>query len=161
MASPELQAIRKLTRVALPVDDGYLFRLGVALYGFASVTNFMVEVVSHLDPSADRQANSEKMAGEILDDFRSAAKRWNGAPIKHAAVTAATEFERLNSERSDFVHAYPITGVTGVQILHRRFEKKRKDFEVTDAFLDDFISRLTRVSDALYAIRDAVTSDVE
>lgn len=157
MADAQLEAIRGLTRVALPVDDGYLFRLGVALYGFAWVTTFMVEVVSYLDPSADRQANSEKAAGDIASDFRSAAKQWNGAPIKRVAKKAAKEFEQLNIDRNDFVHAYPVTGVSGVQILHRRRDDKRKNFKVTDAFLDDFISRLTRVSDALYAIRDIVT----
>lgn len=157
----QFPAIRGLTRVALPVDDGYLFRLGVALYGFASVSGFMLEIVSYLDPSADRQAISEKPAGAILDEFRSAAKQWKGTPIKQAAGTAASEFERLNTERSDFVHAYPITGATGAQILLRRFDGKDKNFEVTDEFLEDFISRLTLVSDALYAIRDVVTSDAE
>jgi hypothetical protein len=157
MTNSEPQTIRDLTRLALPVDDGYLFRLGVALYGFASVSGFMLEIISYLDPSAERQAISEREAGAILDQFRSAAKKWEGAPIKPAVSTAATEFERLNTERNDFVHAYPITGVTGAQILHRRFEKKSKYFEVTDEFLDDFIRRLTRVSDALYAIRDVIT----
>jgi hypothetical protein len=157
VTNSQLQAIRELTRVSLPVDDGYLFRLGVALYGFSSVSGFMLEIVSYLDPSADRQAISERPAGAILGEFRSAAKKWKGAPIKQAAGTAATEFERLNSERTDFVRAYPVTGVTGTQILLRRFEAKGKYFEVTDAFLDDFVSRLTRVSDALYAIRDVVT----
>ncbi|KLO26479.1 hypothetical protein ABW16_19450 [Mycolicibacter heraklionensis] len=157
VSNPQFQVIRELTRVSLPVDDGYLFRLGVALYGFASVSGFMLEIVSYLDPPADRQAISERPAGAILDQFRSAAKKWKGAPIQQAASTAATEFERLNSERSDFVHAYPITGVAGAQILLRRFEEKGKYFEVTDAFLDDFVSRLTRVSDALYVIRDVVT----
>jgi hypothetical protein len=157
VTNSQLQAIRELTRVTLPVDDGYLFRLGVALYGFASVSGFMLEIVSYLDPSADRQAISERPAGAILDEFRSAAKNWKGASIKQAAGAAAKEFERLNSERSDFVHAYPVTGVTGAQILLRRFEEKGKYFEVTDAFLDDFVSRLTGVSDALYAIRDVVT----
>lgn len=156
MTDPQLQAIRKLTRVTLPVNDEYLFRLGVALYGFAWVTNFMVEVISHLDPCADRQTNSEQMAGDILKDFQSARKKWTGAPIKKLALTAEKEFQSLNTDRSHFVHAYPITGVSGAQILHRRVDKKHKDFEITDAFLDDFISRLTRVSDALYAIRDAV-----
>ena len=94
-------------------------------------------------------------AGDIVSEFRSAGKKWKGALVKKAVKVAVKEFEKLNIERNDFVHAYPITGVSGTQILHRRLDRKHKDFVVTDEFLDDFISRLTRVSDALYAIRDA------
>jgi hypothetical protein len=149
-------AIRGGTRIALPADDGYLFRLGVALYGFASVNSFMTEIITYLDPSKDRTALFDLMSGQILGAFRSAVQGWNGADISSAAAQAIGEFERLNDERTDFVHAYPITNAGGEQILHRRKDDKGKYFEITDAFLDDFISRLTLVSDALYEIRGIV-----
>lgn len=153
MNADDLVSIRSLTRLALPTDSTYLFRLGVALYGFASVNSFMCEIITYLDIEADRTSLAEKMSGQVLDKFRSAAKNWDGPSISSEATKAATEFERLNTERSDFVHAYPITGSRGEQILHRRKDDKGKYFEVTAAFLDDFIGRLTLVSDALYAIR--------
>ncbi|NTZ96947.1 hypothetical protein FCH79_16840 [Pseudomonas koreensis] len=36
--------IRGPTLLALPADDGYVYRLGVALYGFASISSFLAEV---------------------------------------------------------------------------------------------------------------------
>lgn len=154
--SVDTQTIRRKTRIALPDDDGYLFRLGVALYGFASINSFMTEIITHLDPHADRTSLHSLMAGRVLDAFRTTVKQWDGDDISEPAARAATEFERLNTERSDFVHSYPITNPDGEQILHRRVDAKNKYFEVTDAFLDDFTSRLTLVSDALYEIRDIV-----
>lgn len=149
-------AIRRNTRIALPEDDAYLYRLGVALYGFASVNSFMVEVIFYLDPGADRIYLNNQMSGKVLDAFRGSVKRWKGVEISDPATRAAAEFELLNTQRSDFVHSYPITNSQGGQILHRRVDTKGKYFEVTGAFLDDFTQRLTLVSDALYEIRAAV-----
>ena len=68
-------------------------------------------------------------------------------------------FEQMNSERTDFVHAYPITNKKGQQILHRR-DSKGKYFEVDDDFLDSFIGRLHDVSSGLYAIRKIVKPEL-
>lgn len=46
----DLADIRRLTKIALPESDSYLYRLGVAVYGFASVSSFMAEVTRHLRP---------------------------------------------------------------------------------------------------------------
>lgn len=154
--SIDTEAIRRNTRVALPEDDAYLYRLGVALYGFASINSFMVEVISYLDPGIDRIHLNNQMSGKVLDTFRSAVKRWKGAEISDPATRAAAEFELLNTQRSDFVHSYPITNSLGEQILHRRVDAKGKYFEVTGEFLNDFTQRLALVSDALYEIRAAV-----
>ena len=72
----------------------------------------------------------------------------------------ASLFERLNSERSDFVHSYPITNIENKQILHRRKDSKKKYFEVDNDFLNDFISRLEDVSDLLYRIRKEVKPEL-
>lgn len=156
----QVEAIRQNTRIALPADDAYLYRLGVALYGFASINSFMTEIITYLDPTADRTSLQGMMSGKVLDTFRGAVKKWSGADISEPANRAASEFERLNTERSDFVHSYPITSPTGAQILHRRVDAKNKYFEVTEAFLDDFIRRLTSVSDAFYEIRGIVRPDL-
>lgn len=152
----DAELIKKSTRLALPVDDEYLYRLGVALYGFASINSFMTELITHLDPQANRASLHCLTSGKVLDMFRATVKRWGGADLAAPAKRAADEFERLNTERSDFVHAYPITNPAGEQILHRRVDERGKYFEVDNPFLDDFISRLTRVSDALYEVREIV-----
>ena len=152
--------IRRDTRVALPSSDVYLFRLGVALYGFAYVNRFMTEIITYLDATLDRTELLGKESGRVLDAFRSAAKRWSGADVSAPARRAADAFERLNTQRSDFVHAYPITGASGEQILHRRVDAKGKYFEVTEDFLSDFTSRLTHVTDALYEIRSIIRPDL-
>lgn len=46
----ELEAIKSLARVALPRSNAYLFRLGIALYGFASIASFMAELRATLIP---------------------------------------------------------------------------------------------------------------
>ena len=152
--------IRGGTRVALPASDGYLFRLGVALYGFAYVNSFMTEVITCLDAAADRTELLCGPSGQVLGAFRSAAKGWTGLDVSEPAKRAALEFEWLNTHRSDFVHAYPITSPSGDQILHRRVDAKGKYFEVTEDFLANFMSRLTQVTDALYEIRAIIRPDV-
>lgn len=37
----QIDALRGLTRLTLPDDSTYLVRLGIALYGFASLTSFL------------------------------------------------------------------------------------------------------------------------
>lgn len=155
-----LSPFKKATRVALPSDDTYLYRLGVATYGFAYVTSFVAENVCHLDSTADRTALGELTAGAVLDRFRQVAKAWSGASIQPHASQAADVFEGLNTQRNDFIHAYPVTNRAGEQILHRRLAVKDKYFEVTSSFLDDFIARLEVVIDDLYAIRAVARPDL-
>ena len=150
----DFTVIKNQTRLALPDDDNYLFRLGVALYGFASLSSFMAEIACRLNTDLDRQQVEEGTGGVILSNFRqavAAAKKIDGN-IGEIGRVAAEMFETLNTQRSDFSHAYPITS-NGIQILHRRKDSKGKYFEVTNAFLDDFISHLHDVSDKLYEIR--------
>lgn len=69
-----IHSIRGLTRLALPADDGYIYRLGVALYGFASLGSFMAEVAHHMDPRVDLTELKAKTGGQILDGFRTSLK---------------------------------------------------------------------------------------
>ncbi|WP_122744995.1 hypothetical protein [Pseudomonas viridiflava] len=66
----------------------------------------------------------------------------------------------MNAERSDIVHAHPITNPEGEQTLHRRKDSQGKYFEVTDVPLDSFSSRLHEVSLQFYAIRRIVRPDL-
>ncbi|RDL16216.1 hypothetical protein [Pseudomonas jessenii] len=151
----DLADIRRLTRIALPASHTYLYRLGVALYCFASISSFMAEVICYMDPRQNRTDLETKMGGQLLSIFNQAV-----AGIEHSAPEAFTAgqetsqlFTSLNDERSDIIHAYPITDKTDNQILHRRKDKAQKYFEVTDEFLNNFIARLHQVNDGLYRIR--------
>lgn len=73
---------------------------------------------------------------------------------------AADLFQTMNAERSDIVHAYPITDPEGEQILHRRKDSQGKYFEVTDVLLDSFSLRLHELSLQGYAIRRVVRPDL-
>lgn len=154
----ELSRIKRQTLLALPDDDLYLYRLGVAVYGFGSIASFMTEIASLLDKTLDRTALQGKMGGDILDAFRVSVRKVKSSNriAYRTGLDAAKLFEKLNTERSDFVHAYPITSEMGEQILHRRVDIKGKDFEVTNEFLDRFISDLHKVSSKLYEIRDLI-----
>jgi hypothetical protein len=156
----EFDYIRKKTRLALPVDDEYLFRVGVALYGFNSINNFLIEIIAHLDATADRTLLGDHESGLVLRKFRTVTNLWVGESIEPHASLAASLFEILNSERTDFVHAYPITSPSGAQVLHRRRDSKGKYFEVSVEFLDSFIERLDLVSDELYKIRSIVKPNI-
>jgi len=161
MTLEEIINIRRLTRIALPEDDTYLFRLGVALYGFASINSFMTEIMCHIDKSQDRIALlSDYTSGpiicesrKILDKIKSEGKFSGIYTIMQNTIDL---FDKLNGQRTDFVHSYPITGSTKEQILHRRKDKAGKYFEVTNEFLTQFIEELCNVSDGLFKIRNEV-----
>lgn len=156
----ELSRIKQQTLLALPDDDLYLYRLGIALYGFASIASFMTEIASLLDKTIDRTALQGKMGGDILDTFRASVRKVKSSSriAYRTGLDAAKLFEILNTERSDIVHAYPITSEMGEQILHRRLDEKGKYFEVTNEFLDRFISDLHKVSSKLYEVRDLINA---
>lgn len=162
-ADIDLNAIKSQTRLALPRDDGYLFRLGVAQYGFASLSSFMTEVACHLDDSINLTKLQATTGGVILDSFRQSIKKAKQENPKIGSIgkSAADMFEILNTERSDFIHSYPITNGAKAQILHRRLDSKGKYFEVTNDFLDSFISRLDDVSSKLYEVRRIVRPDLD
>lgn len=157
----DFNAIKSQTRLALPSDDGYLFRLGIAQYGFASLSSFMTEIACHLDGSLNRTELQATTGGAILDSFRQSVKKAKQGNPKIGSIgkSAAAIFEILNTERSDFIHSYPITNDAKAQILHRRLDSKGKYFEVTNDFLDKFISQLHDVSNKLYEIRSIVMPD--
>ncbi len=155
--------IRSRTLLALPEDDSYLFRLGIAVYGFASINSFMCEVISHINKNYNHTTLQDKESGKILAIFRREIEELilnkQYIEIHKTANETADLFEDLNSLRNDIIHTYPITNPNGNQILHRRKDKARKYFEVSNNFLDKFISQLHEASRGLYEIRYAVRSE--
>lgn len=134
MTHEKLAEIRHKTRIALPDDDTYLYRLGVALYGFASINSFMTEIICNIDKSQDRNFLLDKTSGRVLKVFKDVLKNIIDEnkyfEIHHVMSQTAELFEKLKNQRDDFVHAYPITNMNNEQILHRRKDKDNKYFEV-------------------------------
>ena len=164
MNNKNFTTIRRQTRLALPTDDIYLYRLGVALYAFNSINSFMTEIICHIDNKKNRTELQDLESGKVLDIFRQTLKHIKKNKIFPSIYLTmehvAELFEQLNTERSDFVHAYPITNKNNQQILHRRKDSKKKYFEVDNNFLDSFIVRLHDVSNGLYEIRSVIKSSL-
>ena len=158
----DFDAIKSQTLLALPEDNAYLFRLGVALYGFASLSSFLAEVTCHLDDTLDRTAVGNLMGSDLVKKFEKIFKKATAAipEIEPIALAVASNFRALNAERADFVHSYSITNSEKEQILQRRLDVQGKHFEITNDFLDGFIRRLDEVSDELYKIRTLVKPDL-
>ncbi|MGI6423589.1 MAG: hypothetical protein ACOX0X_03185 [Candidatus Dojkabacteria bacterium] len=161
----DLDEIRKQTRVALPSDNAYLFRLGVALYAFNSVNSSLVETICCIDSNQKQTELLDLESGKILQRFfeiiRNVKKKSLFSSAHGLMDEVAELFEKANANRSDFVHSYPITNQEEKQILHRRRDSQGKYFEVDNCFLDAFIESLNHIEDFLYKIREEVKSKNE
>lgn len=151
----ELDEINSYTQIAIPTDKKYVYRLGVALYGFASISSFMAEVTARLDPSLNHSILQDGTGATILKNFQKSVNvvRHVNPDIGRSGDEVSNLFESLNFQRTDIIHGYPITNHEENQILHRRKDSHGKYFEVTNEFLDNFISRLSIVNNMLYIIR--------
>jgi len=161
MTSNQIKSIKNQTRLALPDDDTYLYRLGVALYGFASINSFMTEIICQIDKTQNRiSLLSDETSGGILCKFKKTLEKIKAegkyTGIYDVMLQTANLFEKLNMQRTDFIHSYPITNEEKQQILHRRKDSKKKYFEVDNIFLDKFICELHDVSNGLHKIRKIV-----
>jgi len=156
----EINLIRSQFRVALPEDDGYIYKLGVAIYSFASVNSFLCEIISTINPEEYNHTSlQDKTSGQILETFKVITDRVKAEnrlqSIHEVLDNVAGLFELLNNRRNDIFHAYPITGSSGAQILHRRKDAAGKYFEITEELLDKFIHNTEKLSGLLYQIREA------
>ena len=156
----EITLIRSQFRVALPEDDGYIYKLGVAIYSFASVNSFLCEIISTINPEEYNHTSlQDKTSGQILETFKVITDRVKAEnrlqSIHEVLDNVAGLFELLNNRRNDIFHAYPITGSSGAQILHRRKDAAGKYFEITEELLDKFIHNTEKLSRLLYQIREA------
>lgn len=155
-----INPIRSQFRVTLPEDDGYIYKLGIAIYSFASVNSFLCEIISTINPKEYNHTSlQDKTSGKILETFKVTTHRIKDEnrllSIHEVLDSTATLFESLNNRRNDIFHAYPITGSSETQILHRRKDAAGKYFEIEEEFLDEFIHDTEELSKLLYQIRDA------
>ena len=159
-----INLIRSQFRIALPEDNGYIYKLGVAIYSFAFVNSFLCEIISSINPEKYNLTSlQDKTSGQILETFKVTTDRAKAEnrllSIHEVFDSTATLFEALNNRRNDIFHAYPITGSSGAQILHRRKDAAGKYFEIKKELLDEFIHDAEKLSDLLYQIRDATEQE--
>lgn len=148
-----LDEYRKLTRVALPEDDSYIVKLGIALYSFASVTTFLCEIISYnLDKSINRAKLQELEAGGILKKLISVDAKRPVDEITPDIDFVIAKYGEYKDARNDIFHANCITGSSGKQILHRT-RKDGTNFEVTEEYLNSFIGDFSEINNKLYKIR--------
>ena len=155
-----INLIRSQFSIALPEDDGYIYKLGMAIYSFAYVNSFLCEIISTINPEEYNHTSlQDKTSGQILETFKVTTNRVKAEnrllSIHEVLDSTATLFESLNNRRNDIFHAYPITGSSGTQILHRRRDVAGKYFEIKEELLDKFIHDTEKLSELLYQIRDA------
>lgn len=149
----DLAALRSITRIPLPEDDTYLYTLGIAVYGFNYLTNFLCEVITYLDPQIKRNSFESSTAGDVLVLFNKARTKIDDPGLNMFASRVATAYEELIHKRNDIIHANPITSRDGTQLLYRSKAKLAKHFEVTELFVLDFCGLLDAVIDDLEKLR--------
>lgn len=159
-----INLIRSQFRIALPEDDAYIYKLGVAIYSFASVNSFLCEIISTINPKEYNHTSlQDKTSGQILETFKVTTKRVKDEnrllSIHEVLDRTATLFESLNNHRNDIFHAYPIIGSSETQILHRRKDAAGKYFEIKEKLLDEFIHNTEKLSELLYQIRNAIEQE--
>lgn len=146
---------RTMTRLALPEDDAYIVKLGIALYVFASINSFVTEILCLLDSSLDRVRLLESTSGRIAKLLEKQQSNNKDLSLSRYLNDVTAWFGNYKDLRNDIMHSYPITNDRGEQILHRRYGKD-KYFEIDGVFLDSFISEAEKISDALYSIRSVL-----
>lgn len=148
-----------MTRLALPENDAYIVKLGIAVYSFASINSFLTEIMCYLDTSLNRTELQSKDSGAILSILKKIIDVKPRDSKSDDLDYIVKEFEKYKNFRNDIVHSYPITTSDGEQILHRRLDRENKYFEITEEFLDSFIKGLPEISSRLYKIRDSLQVD--
>lgn len=149
----DITDLRRVTRIPLPEDDNYVYSLGIAIYAFNYLTNFLSEVITYIDPLISRSSLERLSAGEVLTVFNKARMLIESPGLTDCAARVALAYQELKDQRNDIIHANPVTGSDGMQVLYRNQETKTKHFEVAENFILNFCCRLDALVDDLEIIR--------
>lgn len=154
MTASTISKLRKMTRLALPEDDSYIVKLGIATYSFASIVTFLAENMCYLGSGIDRNKLQAKEAGKILEVLKSIQNKRAEDEITADIQFVVDNFSDFKNLRNDILHATCITGSNNKQVLYRSY--KGRNFAITESFLDSFIVITPEISNKLYSIRDHV-----
>ena len=137
------------TRQSLPTKY-YRELLGSAICVFNSNNAFIIENILRFDDSASYNWYEliDKTSGNLTNDVKKVISEKFGNDIE-------VLFDELVTTRNRIVHSYRITNSIGEQVLATKEKIKdgNRQFEITESFLLDFISKNEKLSDMLHGIR--------
>lgn len=129
-----------LTRQSLP-SERYRVLLGTAISVFSSNNGFIIENVLRIDDSASWYALIDKTSGAV--------KNYVDGKLPDPIVQL---FGDLVDMRNRIIHGFRITNVNGEQTIATK-EKSGQQFEITEAYLVDFIRKNEELSSMLHKYR--------
>ena len=137
------------TRQALPTKR-YRELLGSAICVFNSNNAFIIENILRFDDAAiyNWYELIDKTSGNLSKDVKKVISEKFGDDIE-------VLFEELVDRRNRIVHSFQITNSAGAQSLATKEKVKdgNRQFEITEAYLLDFISENEKLSNMLHDIR--------
>ncbi len=139
----------KYTRQSLP-SKRYRELLGSAICVFNSNNAFIVENILRFDENDAYNWCEliDKTSGSLSKDVKKVISEKFGDDIE-------VLFEELVDSRNRIVHSFQITNSVGEQSLATKEKVKdgNRQFEITEAYMLEFISKNEKLSDMLHTIR--------
>lgn len=129
-----------LTRQSLP-SERYRVLLGTAISVFSSNNGFIIENVLRIDDSTSWYALIDKTSGTV--------KNYVEGKLPDPIVQL---FGDLVDMRNRIIHGFRITNTNGEQTIATK-EKSGRQFEITEDYLLDFISKNEELSSMLHEFR--------
>lgn len=141
------------TKQSLPKEN-YLILLGTALSVFSSNNGFIIENIIRTEDTYDWY--------ELIDMESGRLKPYIDQSItqKSGDSTIRDLFLDIVKMRNRIIHGFRITSKNGDQILATKTLKKDGDiqFEITNEYLIDFITKNDQLSDLLHKYRQSINS---
>jgi len=138
-------------RLRVPIDEPYLYSVGLATICFARLEWDAVWCCEKLQPGYVQTIGTEKKtAGRIATDLINLAAAHSDAAIKASLGHAAAEFKRLVGRRNDLLHANPSTAAGGDQRLIRN--DSVWTIPMVNDLADEFVAASLPLNDHLHRL---------
>lgn len=152
--------------IHVPFDDAYIKLVGTAVYCFFYYEWIIVWVIEQLDPGFVNEYCRGRprgfTSGLVSNRFRHAVECYDsGKGVEKTELECAVQtFHNLVQKRNALIHAHPITGDGGDQILNYQTSPTRKisDLKWDDATLQGFICEVNTAVCQIGAIHDRLLS---
>ena len=137
------------TSISLPSAE-YIELLGTAMCCFTSNNGFIIENIINTDNSYDWFSLTDLESGKLI-------KRINKTiTMKSNSTLIEDSFTEIVDMRNRIIHSFRITSENGEQVLatKTKIEDGNVQFEITKAYLIDFLHKNEELSNLLYEYRD-------
>lgn len=136
------------TRQSLP-SKKYRELLGSALCVFNSNNSFMIENIIRTDSANDWYELIDKVSGKLRDKISTTIS------INSGNTDIEDLFMEIVEMRNRIIHSFQITSPSGEQVLATKTSKKDGNiqFEITEAYLMEFIKKNEELSTLLHSYR--------